>query len=350
MVSLNKKANLVFYQIMAIGFVFFLMVLFLAINLYTKLVLISKSLLGILENICGCTNHWSFASHPFIFSFIILVSLGIAVFLIFACIKIFKLRKVTNKFISFNLRKRKHNLSPKLEKAARAVGLADKIIEIKTQEPIIFCFGFLKPQICISQAVVKKLNIKELTAVLAHERHHLYVHEPARIFITKIITKILFFMPGLKLLHKNYLTLSELAADEWASRGFKHKLFLARALEKIMRLKEQAALRDNLAVSFFSIIDERVNKLVNDSYMPQLKSFTLKSLVWFIIISVFIISFYLPVHSTESAAISHLRGSCSHSENSLNNRCQMSSTKPVCLMDKNGWEDKFFVCDELNLN
>ena len=349
MQSLRQKTNLIFYQIIAIGFIFLSLVIFLSLNLYPKMILVGRSLFNKLETLCGCANLWFYINHPFIFSFIILTSLILLVFIGLAIVRIFKLNRATSKFIKLNISQSKQG-SRKLKKVAGLIGLQDKALEVDTSRPVIFCYGFIRPKICISRGLIKKLNQQELLAVLKHEQQHLLSYEPLKIFLTKIITKVLFFIPTLGLLTQKYRTLSELSADEKATQGFKNKVPLIQALEKVMRLKEQMVIKDNLAISFFAVIDERVNKLANDKYMPSLKIFTLKSLITMVIVFIFVASFYIPVYSTQSAMISHTDGSCPMDGPVSSNECQMSPKDSSCLMGQSGSENIFSVCEQMNLN
>ena len=130
----------------------------------------------------------------------------------------------THIFINSALKNKTAILSNKLIKAAYQTGLIGKIIEIKKEEPTIFCFGFWQPKICISNSLIKRLNPAELTAVLLHEKQHLLACEPAKAMLIKILSHLLFFLPGFLVLTTKYLTYSELAADERATANFKNKV------------------------------------------------------------------------------------------------------------------------------
>ena len=96
------------------------------------------------------------------------------------------------------------------------------------------------------------------------------MREPLKFFVAKALSKSLAFIPGLRALSKQYLTFSELAADERATDNFQNRVPLARALSKIICWQENAALYPNVAISFLgSITEERVNKLVDNSYAPK---------------------------------------------------------------------------------
>lgn len=228
-----------------------------------------------LSTLCGCTNHWHFANHPFIFSALItggIVFLGGAGFAIF---KITRLIKRTRCFINLAVKDKKINLSEKLNKVVRQIGLIGQIIEIEKEEPTIFCFGFWQPKICLSDSLVRQLNSAELRAALLHEKQHLLTREPAKTTIIKILSHLLFFLPGFQALTIKYFTYSELAADERATANFQNKVPLAQALYKIIKWKESRAVKERLALSFFSeATEERINKLADNNYQLKIKIFT----------------------------------------------------------------------------
>lgn len=334
--DLEKKANFTFYQILGIGASFLALLLFLSIKLYPKLFLLWESFLGKLESICGCANHLLFTNHPILFTFLISLGLVIAVFFSLAIAKIVRFKWLTNKFIRTNLKNKKRKISQRLERMAGTIGLENQIIEVQNKKLIIFCFGFIKPKVCISSGFVKKLSNKELKAVLLHEQHHLFSNEPVRIFIVKSITKILFFLPGLKSFSKQYLIFSELAADQWATNNFKDKIPLASALYKVIRLKKQMIAKNELALSFFTnpVMEERVNKLMDNKYKPKFRIFISKLsicivlLVFYFVILSRVFSFDSPVMA--SSDVAHCLGM--ETNFSQQQQCEMSLKKSTCTM------------------
>lgn len=268
---LNKKANVVLTQLTTISIVLSGLIGLAIFKFYKYFTFIIKSLLGDIQTVCGCQAPVSFTNHPYVITglFILAVGLLTAIFSFF--IKSVRIYLKTNRFIKKYTTK-KNIISEKLNHVAHQINLTGKVIEIKTDEPTVFCYGFINPRICISSTVVNSLSPSELTAVLLHEQHHLKVYEPIKLLLVKIISNALYFIPGIKNLTKQYAVFSELAADETATDNFKNKVPLARALNKILAQKENALIQKELAISFFSqIIEERVNKLVDNNYSPKLK-------------------------------------------------------------------------------
>ena len=144
-------------------------------------------------------------------------------------------------------------------------------------------------------------------------------------------SKALFFLPGLKLLTRQYLTFSELTADEKATGGFKNKVYLAKALYKVIKLEKQSTIKSNLALSFFSgITEERVNKLADNSYIPKFRFFTAKlSLgVLFIVFLPFV--FNLLVSSNQIN--NHTTSFCPMTQSNSSHQCEILLEEANCVM------------------
>jgi len=83
-----------------IGGFFITALLFLLTVIYTRLFIVGKSVLGRLENLCGCTNHISFTNHPYLFSLLILVGLIATIFVVILLFRILQFKKNTKKEIN----------------------------------------------------------------------------------------------------------------------------------------------------------------------------------------------------------------------------------------------------------
>ncbi len=268
---LNKKANLILAQLGGISLVLSGLLGLGEFKFYKYFTFIVKSLLGDIQTACGCQAPVTFSNHPYTITGLFILAVGLLTIILSFIIKSARIYIKTGGFIK-KYTARKHFASAKLTQLAKQINLNGKVIEIDTAEPMVFCYGFINPRICISAAIVNSLSHQELKAVLLHEQHHLKVHEPIKLLLVKIISNALFFIPGIKSLTKQYAVFSELAADETATNNFQNKVPLAQALNKILAQKENLAIQKGLAISFFSqIIEERVNKLVDNNYTPSLK-------------------------------------------------------------------------------
>jgi hypothetical protein len=85
--------------------------------------------------------------------------------------------------------------------------------------PQAFCAGLMRPRIYLSTAALGALSCDELDAVMAHERHHAVLRDPLRVFIARVLSDGLFFLPAVRRLGERYGALAELAADSAAVRS-----------------------------------------------------------------------------------------------------------------------------------
>ena len=337
----QRKANIIFSQITIIVFVFAIVFLYSFSSLYSQLLLISSSAMNKLESVCGCTNHFSFFSHPYFYSAIFLLGLSMAIYCGYILLKFIKLYKSTKHFVRENL-SRKKNLSKKLKSVLRYTEMENKVTEINSEKPVIFCYSFFRPKVCISSELVKRLDKKELVAVLLHEKMHVKNIEPLKLFFVKNSEKILFFLPRFKFLAKQYSVYSEMAADEFATNGFRNKTPLAGALCKVLDLEKKLILNDkSCAVSFFNITNERVNKLINSEYSPQYK-FTFVKFSLNVFILVFMAFSFLQIKNFDLVlAETHEKDACVISQVTTEDDCK--SEREVEINDLNGhFNDKFF--------
>jgi len=99
------------------------------------------------------------------------------------------------------------------------------------EHPRAFCAGLLSPRVYISSGAVTTLDETAVNAVLLHERHHARRYDPLRLATGRVLTRALFFLPGLRQLAFQQRALSELSADESAiSASAENRSGLARAM------------------------------------------------------------------------------------------------------------------------
>jgi beta-lactamase regulating signal transducer with metallopeptidase domain len=343
MSALNKK-NFIFVQIVAISIGLLVSLLFLAFRLYPKFIFLGQSFSNKVEEICGCSNHLIFSNHPYFYSSLIGLGLGITIFLVFGLIQILKLKIATRKFVRIKLQK-KIDFSPKLKNLSLSLNLANKIIETEDKIPYIFCYGVFRPKICISSVLTRKLNRNELKTVLKHEAYHLMVYEPIKLFIVKVFSKIFFFIPGLKNLKDQYIAISELQADVWATDGFCNKAPLASAMSKILKWQEREQIKFGLALSYFSATEERVNQLVYDK-TPKYKIFIPKLLASvFLLIGALIFSANLISSDKLLKAQGGGNNYCPSAGGGDTAQCYLHPQSPLCTMSYNLEEH---LCQEVN--
>lgn len=84
---------------------------------------------------------------------------------------------------------------------------------------------------CISTGAVASLDEPALRAVLEHEHHHARRRDPLRLAVGRVLSRALFFVPGIGELVRHQQSLAELGADERAiDAGSENRSALARAM------------------------------------------------------------------------------------------------------------------------
>ncbi|MCS6844645.1 MAG: M56 family metallopeptidase [Caldilineales bacterium] len=97
--------------------------------------------------------------------------------------------------------------------------------------PYTFTLGLRRPHVWVSAGLVEALDPAELQAVLRHERHHLWRRDPLRVFVSRCLARLAFFVPMAPALRDAYLVAKEVEAD--AASGADDAL--AAALLKLLR-------------------------------------------------------------------------------------------------------------------
>jgi Zn-dependent protease with chaperone function len=87
---------------------------------------------------------------------------------------------------------------------------------IDDDRPQAFCAGLLHPRVYVSRGTLELLGAAELSAVLAHERHHARRRDPLRLACARVLADALFFAPPLGELIRRQHSLAEIGADEAA--------------------------------------------------------------------------------------------------------------------------------------
>lgn len=344
----QRKTNIVFFQIIIVTAVFFAGFFYILANLYSKLSIIFNELFHRLETICGCANHLNFFNHFFLFTGLLLLTLLVILFVRNVFCEYFSLKKSTDKFVKDNIRKKRKFVSQKLKKASKLAGLDGRVLEIKTEKPIVFCFSFFRSIVCVSSKLVKNLSPDELLAVLLHEKMHIKNNEPLKLFFVKTVNKILFFVPGLKSLSEQYLVLSELAADELATNGFKKKSSLASALYKVIELEKNLIAKNCLTIPFFCVIEERIEKLENNGHKIKLRSPLLDFALGIIFLFFTFISFSfinLNLLGMENNSVGFCPGTLSMPD-VPDNKCDISTESIICETQHDLQIDYFENCHE----
>lgn len=127
-------------------------------------------------------------------------------------------------------------LPPRVAQAAWAVGIAGQVDVVETTRPFGFAYGWVRPRICISTAMVEQFTDEEIRAVLHHERWHAERRDPARLLVVRTIGRVFGFLPPIPRLVRHYTLVMEIAADRRAVSAMGNHRGIAGALAKVIGL------------------------------------------------------------------------------------------------------------------
>lgn len=335
----ENKSNGVFREIVFIIASVFGLLSFFVFNISQKAYLYADILIHKFKTNCGCAEMTQlFTMHPFIFGAVAASVALIIAFVSFFVYKLIKLIVQTRKFSKQYLIHVKHKHSLKLRQIISNLNFDKKrIVEVRDSRPVVFCFGLLRPKVCISNGLVKILSKDELTAVLLHEHSHMIANEPLKLFIIKLFYSVFFFLPGIKTYVNKYVTFSELAADELATNNFTDRSKLAKAIFKISAEEEKHLLRSELALSFFtSTIAERVNKLSDSNYVPKFRMLGKEFLLRLCSVVFMVLFTFIFLSDSTKALAMHNNGGCdlsSKQSQNIETSCNLNNDQQICSED-----------------
>ena len=143
------------------------------------------------------------------------------------------------------------------------LGLSPNVVVLASEVPIAFCFGLLRPRICVSTGLAEALTEKELMAVLLHEDHHRRHYDPLRQLLAEVLAAVLFFLPIAAELRDMFVTTTEIEADRRAVR-LAGRPALARALHKMLTHPLATRLPRAAGISGLSATSVRIDELLTD--------------------------------------------------------------------------------------
>ncbi|MEK6224963.1 MAG: M56 family metallopeptidase [Chloroflexota bacterium] len=146
--------------------------------------------------------------------------------------------------------------------AGRGLDLDGRIDVVTDERPFSFCYWFLRPRICLSTALVARLDPDELRAVLYHERYHLRQRDPLRQIVARYFAAGLYVVPVVDELLSFHTLQKEIEADQEAVRASGDVRSLASALYKLLPDADEVSLGLLVPVSSLSVTEARIDQLV----------------------------------------------------------------------------------------
>lgn len=204
---------------------------------------------------------WEHAGINFFISFLTLGAIGT----IIAAYEIYNSTKHVRMLLSLGT----SEVPRRIKRIFTSLDLADRVVVVDTKKIAIFCFGFLRPRICISRGAINILAQGELRAAVLHEAHHCRMYDPLRILIMRALSQALFFLPIVGEWAQGYEIDLELRADKFA---IKHagKLVLARAIHCLTQVSSSGLSKPSGAIiAGITGGSARVAELLGDARQPR---------------------------------------------------------------------------------
>jgi beta-lactamase regulating signal transducer with metallopeptidase domain len=145
---------------------------------------------------------------------------------------------------------------------ARELDLDGRVDVVEDERTFSFCYWFVRPRICLSTALVRRLALDELRAVLLHERYHLIHRDPLRLVIARYFAAGLYVVPLVEDLVEHFTLEKELEADQHAVASMRGVRPLARALYKLLADGDALSLGLLVPVGSLSVTETRIDHLV----------------------------------------------------------------------------------------
>lgn len=186
----------------------------------------------------------------------------------------------TRRYLKKNL-SRKVLIPSTLKSITNELNLDCKINIVKDNNKFSFCYGLIKPKICLSTGLLKNLTENELKAILLHESYHLKNHDPLKILLGKTSAIMFFFIPVFADIQKYYTFSKEIAADEVVIKnGNKHSLISV--LSKLM-ISSSPKLAGVAALANINDLEKRIlyltGKQIKNTFKPSLINILLSTFV-----------------------------------------------------------------------
>jgi beta-lactamase regulating signal transducer with metallopeptidase domain len=194
-----------------------------------------------------------------------------------------------------------------LKRAATHTGLAGRIVVVDAAEAFSFVYGVFTPRVAVSRSLCDSASPGELRAVLEHERYHVCNLDPLKMFLLRVLSATLFYLPVLGSLRARYVAGRELAADRRAV-VICGRRSLAGALLKVVRGPDWSELHMAASLGGRELLDARVVQL-ETGREPKLAAPSLSRVAASFLVAVILAAAYVAsVSSFGLTAVYHLTG------------------------------------------
>lgn len=189
-----------------------------------------------------------------------------------------------------------------LRSITQELHLRGRIDIVEDSKIFSFCYGLLRPRVCLSTGLLRTLTEDEVKAVLLHESYHIRNRDPLKILLGKTASIMFFFIPIFAEIQNYYAFSKEIAADEVVMKHG-NKDSLISVLSKLL-LSESPKFAGVATLGNVDDLEKRIVYLTKDHkkimFKPSLLSLSLTT---------FVVLFSLLVINAPVYAISTQEGS-----------------------------------------
>ncbi len=140
--------------------------------------------------------------------------------------------------------------------------IAERLDLVDMESPVAFCYGWMRPRICVSTGALAGLHKREVAALLLHEYHHLLRRDPLKTAVSRILAAAFLFLPIVQALHDQYMVAKEIDADEYALHVQGSEQPLLAALYKLLLKQPMHKLSELAVVGAADSIAQRLDYLL----------------------------------------------------------------------------------------
>lgn len=147
---------------------------------------------------------------------------------------------------------------------SREPRVAEPQLSATPEATVPMAMGLWRPEICLSERVIRELSPEAQESLLAHELGHLVRRDPLWRLVAGVIGRVFFFQPLNWLAARKLAACAELLADDWAARRTARPLALAECLTRVARwtMSPVRGLPVVAAVNGPSDLKQRVERLL----------------------------------------------------------------------------------------
>lgn len=145
-----------------------------------------------------------------------------------------------------------------------------RIVQVDDDAPFVMTTGWMHPRVYVSSGMVRLLSAVELRSVLYHESYHCARRDHLRLWVVQIFQRILWFVPGIRTAARHIQSLIELSADEHAIHMVGDDGPIGTALVKAIKYQGRAPVPSGVAA--FSLIDDRIDRMLNREMIPHTRA------------------------------------------------------------------------------